>query len=416
MNKILLIIISALLIVFNVKAQTHIAIQDSTLSHLNKSKITSGALYDRVYSWANLDTYNNDTIDYNFVKQAWHELYLSKYNTTGLSTTAVKNICKANTRNDNVITVGYIDYNFQHIDTNAFASGALVIHPNDSLPRDGDTTLNPYRTKNIVLPFIGIGHISDANPYFYFDPSIKLVNASQKIIKSIKISNANGSITLLPGDRKPLPFINTAKGKVSLRIEVSFDGIPTYTFPYTIGYGAADLLTHSVTTGECNSGSIPKEIWSGSSLTFQGYDESVATQGKGEYKIFYKLNDILGTGCEQELTKPIIILDGFDPEDGRKITAEIDEETGEYIEGIWDLLSYGGAEHFGDSLRLKGYDVIVLNFPEYNDAVHTGGQERDGGTDYIERNAMVLTKLIQNVNDSLINNGVALANRELVIV
>ena len=76
MNKILLIIISTLLCTFNTKAQTHIAIQDSTLSHLNKSKITSGALYDRVYSWANLDTYNNDTIYYNFVKQAWHELYL----------------------------------------------------------------------------------------------------------------------------------------------------------------------------------------------------------------------------------------------------------------------------------------------------------------------------------------------------
>src|SRR5690606_22193282 len=129
------------------------------------------------------------------------------------------------------------------------------------------------------------------------------------------------------------------------------------------------------------------------------YDESIATQGVGEYKSFYHLQSLQGGHCDPHIRKPLILLDGFDPGNERPITSDANHE-----DGIWDLLSYGSNSHLGDELRLMGYDVIILNFPTYN-VPGTGIPNRDGGADYIERNAMVLVKLIQEVKAQLAANG-----------
>ena len=49
-------------------------------------------------------------------------------------------------------------------------------------------------------------------------------------------------------------------------------------------------------------------------ISYQGYDESQAYFGEGEYEIF--LDNVDGV-----LDKPIIVIDGFDPGDGRNIPA-----------------------------------------------------------------------------------------------
>lgn len=109
-------------------------------------------------------------------------------------------------------------------------------------------------------------------------------------------------------------------------------------------------------------------------IPYQGYDETQAYLGEGEYEIF--LDNVNGF-----LDKPIILLDGFDPGDSRGI--------GEIYAG----LSFGG-QNIADILRNEGFDVVVLNSPQYT----TGGKLIDGGSDYIQRNAMVLIALIQKLN------------------
>lgn len=110
------------------------------------------------------------------------------------------------------------------------------------------------------------------------------------------------------------------------------------------------------------------------SIPYQGYEETQAYFGEGEYEIFLDIID-------GELDKPIIILDGFDPGDGRDIN------------GLYNSLSYGG-DNMADVLRSEGYDIVILNAPIYT----TGGKEIDGGSDYIQRNAMVLIELINFLN------------------
>ncbi len=110
----------------------------------------------------------------------------------------------------------------------------------------------------------------------------------------------------------------------------------------------------------------------------------------------------------RQLQKPIIILDGFDPGDERNVS------------DIYGLLYYNnGSNNFGEEMRQQGYDVIIVNFPNIIDK-HFGPYPgllipviRDGGADYIERNALAVVKLIQSVNQQLVANG---STEEIIVV
>ena len=109
-------------------------------------------------------------------------------------------------------------------------------------------------------------------------------------------------------------------------------------------------------------------------IAYQGFGEPQAYFGQGEYEIF--LDNVDGV-----LDRPVILLDGFDPGDGRGIGA------------LYASLSYGG-QNLADELRNLGFDIVVLNAPNYV----TDGYEIGGGGDFIQRNAMVLIALIQELN------------------
>ncbi|MDC8001435.1 T9SS type A sorting domain-containing protein [Aequorivita todarodis] len=115
-------------------------------------------------------------------------------------------------------------------------------------------------------------------------------------------------------------------------------------------------------------------------IAYQGYDETQAYFGQGEYEIY--LDNVDGV-----LDKPILVLDGFDPGDSRDIG------------GLYASLSFDG-QNLADILRDEGFDIVILNAPLYN----TGGKDIDGGADYIQRNAMVLVAMIQKLNADKVGN------------
>ncbi len=121
-------------------------------------------------------------------------------------------------------------------------------------------------------------------------------------------------------------------------------------------------------------------------IGYQGYEETQAYFGQGEYQIF--LDNIDGV-----LDKPIIFIDGFDPGDTRSIA------------DMYNSFNFNG-NNMADILRDEGFDPIGLNFPQYS----TGGANIDGGADYIQRNAMVLLELINLINTQKVGS------EELVII
>lgn len=116
------------------------------------------------------------------------------------------------------------------------------------------------------------------------------------------------------------------------------------------------------------------------SIAYQGYDETQAYFGEGEYEIF--IDNVDGV-----LDKPIIILDGFDPGDDRDIS------------GLYNSLEFDG-QNMADILRDESFDIVILNAPLYN----TNGKDIDGGADYIQRNAMVLVEMINFLNTQKVGN------------
>jgi len=123
-------------------------------------------------------------------------------------------------------------------------------------------------------------------------------------------------------------------------------------------------------------------------IPYQGYDESEAFLGEAEFEIFLDNTDGV-------LDKPIILLDGFDPGDGRNIAE------------MYSLLDFNG-QNMGDILRSEGFDFVLLNFPVYTRV--SDNVTVDGGVDYIQRNAMVLAELINQINTQKVGN------EELVII
>ncbi len=131
-----------------------------------------------------------------------------------------------------------------------------------------------------------------------------------------------------------------------------------------------------------------------SDISYQGYEnEGSPIIGQGQATIIYHTNN-----CDRVLRKPIIILDGFDPGSQHKLPY------------LYSHLYYNGqANHFGEEMLAKGYDIIFMDYPDYS----FNGTHIDGGSDYIQRNAFTLIKLIQKVNKTLQDNG---STEKLVVV
>jgi hypothetical protein len=144
-------------------------------------------------------------------------------------------------------------------------------------------------------------------------------------------------------------------------------------------------------------------------LPFTGYAVGDPTiKAKIEYRVFYGNTD-------KKIRKPIIILDGFDPGDKRKIEdcdceADTDCAARNTTNGVFDPEKHKSMVDFNEyfdpniqqitklipQLRALGYDVILVNHPKYKTVNLLNGQmvNIDGGAYYIESNAMALVKLL----------------------
>ena len=118
---------------------------------------------------------------------------------------------------------------------------------------------------------------------------------------------------------------------------------------------------------------------SGITPDLSAYGEATNYPGEGEYQIFL--------GADGVLNKPIILVDGFDPGDARGISE---------LYSLLDFTGNSGAQNLADLVRAEDFDVVLLNFPVYTRAAD--GATVDGGADFIERNAMLLVKLINIIN------------------
>lgn len=365
---------------------------DSLLQHLDKSGVSTGVLYDRVFPVSALNNFNmvvSDTSSTWHFIQAYSEFYRAAY-TPPSSWKTVKQLKDqiGYAKLQNRIPVGLANYTFNVIDTNSIDLG-LIQQTVDSTYYDvPGRSRHPFNIVNSFVASVLTDSVKIGNVDFDFS-ALFTFNYGNRTITSLSVDfdNGGGSQSVSLGALKSVYYSDT--GLKTIKFTANFsDNTSIITYSSIKIFGELDGNLQLMGAKNCNL-TTTFTLWS--KLSFQGYDETTATKGFGDVTVFHSTTN----NCDGIIRKPVIIMDGFDPGDAQSGTQLYAE-----------YLNNAQKGKLGDSLRNKGHDVFILNFPLYN----INGSVRDGGADYIERNARVLMALIDTVN--VMKQG----NEKLVII
>jgi len=356
---------------------------DSITAQLNKTKITTGTLYNRVIPWANLTMFTDTTkVSTEVFYQAWFEIYNATYENHGMKTSEKIQLKTAYLQHHDTLSIGVINYKFNTFSYNAMADSSLKIE--DGVFKDG-TNNNAYETK--ISSFATLLHseiIAGKNYFVQLNPEFILQNNPNTIKKvTINITKTRGGHDFLLNSGKVLAFNEVGEYQLTIKAEL-IDGTLTTVFQEI-----------TVTDG-LNKVGVPSQLCPSEPTTtlvadipYNGYDGNL--QGQAQIAVYPHTFPNTSV-CEHIIKKPIIVLDGFDYQD-KRFPDKLYTEYLSYFDGATGI-------QVGDSLRLKGYDVIIFNPIIYAN----GGAMVDGGVDYIQRNAFTLVKLIQQLNAQLATN------------
>lgn len=401
---------------------------DNILSNLDKSPVTTGILYDRVMSFADLDLLREDgyitTSNYQHFLQSWSELYRASYNPTGLNLEQLK----ANSQNtaatmsmgtmaigipnppaaqSNTVYIGIINTKMNYIDFGTPSQPSLDYSNGYLYSKPG---INPFLEKQVTVIAPLKEKITTNTATFKLHPDY-IMQLTGSPIKNLTADFGTGT---------PYSLITNSINSSSYpTITFSASGQKTFTFTATYSNNTTEVLKATIEVelqvvpteyDKITGGIYPEaEDFVGASgitqtIPFKGYNESAAASGKLEYRTYY--NTVTNPGFdpstrtfsfEPKLRKEVLILDGYDPGDTRKIYSS---STGydQYHSSIFELMYYDhdnnpqtDSKNLVNEMQNQGFDVTLVNFPT--------------GADYIERNAMALVALIQRENAKLAANG-----------
>ncbi|HZW78799.1 MAG TPA: T9SS type A sorting domain-containing protein [Flavobacteriaceae bacterium] len=383
-----------LLLVFSLSVQAQSVLDtiraniQTKIANLNTSQINTGILYDRTLPLANLQNYG-------FLEGA---TLLSEYipNTSSLHYfQALEDLNHTDyqnrfpdaetTYNNNIATTGYINIGIINTDLNMFRDdavdiGTLLIQGQDSLlynnPNSSLSAYKTYQNSFIATPLKNFS--GAAQPKFKFDEDFWLETAQYGITQlQADFDDGNGFVTVTKNQLITVVYSTFGEKQLKFKATFSNNKVKTVQVAFKmlgISIGLPQSESYIQSIGQC---SFPvSATFSSGNRTFQGYNENQAYSGRGSYENFS------GTTC---ITKPIIVVEGYDPSDGN---------------GHFSLYTELNKSGLAVDLVSSGHDIITLNF----EPRVINGKTVKGGTDYIERNAMVLVKLIEMVNASKSSN------------
>jgi hypothetical protein len=108
---------------------------DSLFAPLDKNRVTTGILYERVMPWADIDLFNLPSEDtfiskYSYYCQAYFELYNAAYNKTGFLKPKDAMYIRDVENYYNRVPVGILDYLVNRIDSLAIQNNQLFVQSN----------------------------------------------------------------------------------------------------------------------------------------------------------------------------------------------------------------------------------------------------------------------------------------------
>jgi Secretion system C-terminal sorting domain len=412
---------------------------DNQLKYVNQSTATSGIIYERSQRNTTLFAYNqpgniHNTANFGFFKQALGELHQASNKTKLIAVPELQNRIANNTTMANEVNIGIINASFQvmNYDTANPANGGLTF--DGAFFRQIAGKVPFYNLQAVVIAPLK-NTVSGSTNTYRFNNNL-ILNNGDFSIKTMIANFGDGTNrtridnNILVTNSVSLPNnLSNATQKITFTITLSNNiNITTYGEIFV----SRNTVNNSATRASACDGDLDSEdLYPITNLieaeeSYQGINETVAIKGKLEVKVFYDTNH------QKTLRKPILIIDGFDPGDKRKITdcdcendptgdcqyASRDKATGQYDpknhKSLQELMGFNDSFGVNDNLirilRSKGYDVVVVNQPTYTTAE---GTKVNGGADFIERNGLALVTLIKSLNGKLQQNG---STEKLVVV
>ncbi|WP_445722825.1 esterase/lipase family protein, partial [Flavobacterium sp.] len=383
---------------------------DEILINVNKTPITTGILYDRIMSFSNLDWLKQNgavtNSNYQHFIQSWSELYRSSYNPTFSSLETLKSNINANT-NQTLVDIGIINTKMNYIDYGTATTPSLTTSNGLLYNVNG---INPFLEKQVTVIAPLKNNISSGTVTFRLLPSFMLQltglpiknlvanfgnGTNYNLISNSVVSTTNSTVTFTTSGKKEFIFTVTYSNNTTEILKATMD----ITIPNSSPLTMAMASTSSFPLEEDFVGTAGITANTVGNVAFQGYNETTATKGTLEYRTYYNL--VTNNGSTQsKIRKEIIILDGYDPGDGRKIYPQ-SLGYNQDKSSLYELMYYDPDNNpltdnkinLVEKLRNApyGFDVTLVNFP--------------AGADYIERNAMAVVSLLQRETAKLTANG-----------
>lgn len=373
--------------------KTYTIAMDSLLSHVDKSTMTTGILYDRIFPISDLQTNTSPTISYDYFMQSWNELYTASISPAFLSADTLQEKVNLNKQVNKVI-VGVINLKMNYLDYGTASDPKLTFSNGYFWNVPGK---NPFLEKNIsIVQPLSSEIENDAVTYvikkeFFAEDSHSVPISSLQIDFGDGVShtyNVSGNFAPI---EQTVQYSSAGLKTVNLQINYSDTTIQSLQSTVKVSFSENSVAKLAGNFNEFENFTYGNGITQ--TIPFKGYNETIATSGKLEYRTYY--NRVSNPGynpadhsfsIQPKLRKPVIILDGFDPGDSRNL-----DRLNQLMTYDHDNNTTTPPKRLVEDLQNLGYDVTLVNF--------------QNGADFIERNAMALVALLQRENSKLSANG-----------
>jgi hypothetical protein len=393
------------------------AAMDTMYSKLDTNYIPYKMLLEKAYLHSNLTYFDgilDSAADYTQVgAAAWDLPYMycgNKFSNPNLRDTLENRISNYRIQNNSITPLVLLDYRFGTIDSMAFENNLLKFEGNyikDVLPR----TTSPYITDKALVfsPAINYGG-SKQNFKFILRKKDYYTNYN-KIVSSFYIDFSDGMGFRLVNFDQIINVAYSSYGRknITIKVPIYLNGVlSTYYFAYSfidLIYDNKPILTQEDLLDDC-----PKELesfWVTSDLVKENFN--YAPGNRGLVTVSFGKDPVTGQKrtC---IKKPIIFVEGIDFKTSQQAEEGYNEGfyrcngmgffdfydqkeliNGKYFKPISADHPFYMVKQMITELNDLGYDFIYLDFEK--------------GADYMQKNALVVIKLIQKINQTKSKNG-----------
>jgi pimeloyl-ACP methyl ester carboxylesterase len=336
-----------------------------------QEKSQTKIIYDRVFGLANATVLKQKEVNSNYFLQVYHELQRADFLARLPKLEALREAAKLGVVRQE-IPLGVLITDFENIRAGAIDNGDVFMNAHQQYQiKNGVENIFEQHAVNLISPLVSKSKTNDVT--FILKEEL-LFNTTTRVIQSIAYQiNENDQWTPIQ-QNQPFTIHFNASGKQTVNCRIQFrNGEATYQSFVIQIESAVDLSARN----NQNAFSPNAITTVTATIPYQGFGETTSYLGQGEYEIFPDTVDGI-------LDKPVFLVDGFDPGDSRNIAA------------LYASLNYGTGQNLANYLRTLGFDIVLVNFPNYTRPSST--TVVDGGVDFIQRNAFVLVEVINQIN------------------